>query len=186
LGRVVVITGRPSVGKTTIFIRVIDSLRALGMGVGGFVSREVRVAGVRVGFEIMDLTLKRKGWLAHVDQHNGPRIGKYRVNMSDLVKIGVGAVQRAIQEKATTIIAVDEIGPMELTCSDFVQAIDRVIKSSKTLLATVHYRELDQILKKFNLREPAAMFEVTLENRETINKHIVDAVTKNMTSSILD
>jgi len=184
LGRVVIITGRPGVGKTTVLIRAVDSLRALGLGVGGFVSREVRVRGVRIGFEIMDLTSGRKGWLAHIDQHSGPRVGKYGVNTSDLVEIGVGAIRRSIQEKSTSTIAVDEIGPMELTSSDFVQAINDVIKSTKTLLATVHYRERYQIFVMFNLNEPAAMFELTLENRETINNHIVHAITKNSTSQL--
>jgi nucleoside-triphosphatase len=172
----VAITGRPGIGKTTTFLRVVDSLRSLGIGLGGFVSREVRVGGIRVGFEIMDLDSGAKGWLSHINQHDGPRIGKYRVNIGDLIEIGVGAIQRAIEEKSTKIIAVDEIGPMELTSSVFVRAVCDAIRSTKEILATLHYRERDQILAMFNLSIPAALFEVTLENRETIHNLIVDAV----------
>jgi nucleoside-triphosphatase len=184
LGKAVIITGRPGVGKTTVFLQAVDSLRVLGLNIGGFVSREVRVTGNRVGFEIMDLTTRRKGWLAHVDQHIGPKVGKYRVNTDDLVEVGVGSIQRSLREDPVGVIAVDEIGPMELTCSEFVQVINNAAKSTKTLLATVHYRERSNILHKFGLTSAEA-FEVTLENRETINYKILDAVIgrKGMSSS---
>lgn len=175
LGQAVVITGRPGVGKTTTFLRVVESLRASGLKIEGFVSREVRVAGNRVGFEIMDLTTERKGWLAHVDQHVGPKVGKYGVNTGDLLEIGVGSITRSLRESPVDVVAVDEIGPMELTCSEFVKAIINVAKSPKNLLVTVHYRERDNILHKFGLTS-AKVFEVTLENRESINYTIVDAL----------
>jgi nucleoside-triphosphatase len=176
LVRVVVVTGRPGVGKTTVFLHVTDSLRALGMGLGGFVSSEVRVRGDRVGFQIVDLNSNRKGWLAHVDQENGPKVGKYRVNTRDLVEIGVESIKTSIREGSIDVIAIDEIGPMELTSLEFVRAIRDAVNSEKTILVTVHYREKDRILSMFNLNGSGELFEVTPENRETIQKDIVDAV----------
>jgi len=176
LDEAVLITGRPGVGKTTVFLQVVESLRASGVGFAGFVSREVRVEGDRIGFEIMDLASGRKGWLAHVNQPVGPRVGKYRVNLSDLIEIGVGSIQRSLQQRGVEVVAVDEIGPMELTCPEFARVIKDVTNAGKTLLATVHYRERDQILAMFDLKQKAKLFEVTLENRQKIDHEIVEAV----------
>ncbi len=176
LSRAVIITGRPSVGKTTVFLRVVDSLRASGRIVGGFVSKEVRIGGSRVGFELVDLTSHRKGWLAHIDQPNGPRVGKYRVNTEDLVEIGVGAINNALLESRVDTIAVDEIGPMELTSQHFVRAISDALNSSKLLFATIHYRERERILSMFNLKATVQLFEIMIDNRETVYQKIMDAV----------
>ena len=176
MGKVIFVTGRPGVGKTTVFLQAIDSLELRGVAVGGFVSREVRVGNIRVGFEIMDLQSRRKGWLAHVDQPDGPRVGRYRVNVKDLTEIGVGAIRRAVTDEKVGIIAVDEIGPMELTSSDFVRVIDDIVASSKAFLATVHFRDKDRILSTFRLEIRPILIEVTVENRATIYGKIVEAI----------
>jgi nucleoside-triphosphatase len=54
-------------------------------------SRENRKNGVREGFEIVDISAAKVGCLAHVNQKEGPQVGKYRVNMQDLESIGVQA-----------------------------------------------------------------------------------------------
>ena len=68
--RVLLLTGNPGVGKTTVLIKTVDSLKAEGISVGGMISREAREGNVRVGFEIIDLTNDKHGWLAHVNQKN--------------------------------------------------------------------------------------------------------------------
>lgn len=77
--RILLLTGSPGVGKTSVLLRIVESLKAKGYGVGGMISREVRVGGGRVGFEILDLNTGRTGWLAHVTQKHGPQVGRYRV-----------------------------------------------------------------------------------------------------------
>jgi nucleoside-triphosphatase len=70
--RVLLLTGAPGVGKITVLIEIVDALKAKGVSVGGMISREVREGNVRVGFEILDLTSGKRGWLAHVNQKSGP------------------------------------------------------------------------------------------------------------------
>ncbi|RJS68314.1 hypothetical protein CW693_04680 [Candidatus Bathyarchaeota archaeon] len=48
--RLLLLTGNPGVGKTTVLLRVIKALKAEGYTVGGMISREVRTHGTRVGF----------------------------------------------------------------------------------------------------------------------------------------
>ena len=92
--RVLLLTGAPGVGKTTVLIKTVDALKAKGVSVGGMISREAREGNVRVGFEIIDLTNGKHGWLAHINQKSGPQVGKYHVNLADLEKIGAAAITR--------------------------------------------------------------------------------------------
>jgi nucleoside-triphosphatase THEP1 len=64
--RILILTGAPGVGKTTMLTKTVDALKMKGVRVGGMVTREVRKDNVRVGFEILDLTSDKHGWLANV------------------------------------------------------------------------------------------------------------------------
>ncbi|MEM3553184.1 MAG: nucleoside-triphosphatase, partial [Candidatus Bathyarchaeia archaeon] len=74
------LTGKPGVGKTTIIFHLTEELKQAGFNIGGFISSEVRIKGVRVGFKIKELISKKEGWLAHINQVSGPKFGKYKVN----------------------------------------------------------------------------------------------------------
>ncbi len=115
--RVLLLTGAPSVGKTTVIIKTVDALKAEGIGVGGMISREARESNVRVGFEIIDLISGKHGWLSHINYNNGPLVGKYRVNIEDLENIGANSIIDASDK--CRVIAIDEIGPMELFSQKF-------------------------------------------------------------------
>jgi nucleoside-triphosphatase len=86
-----------SVGKTTVLMKVVNALKERGICVGGMISREVREGGMRAGFEILDLSGGGRGWLAHVNQKDGPQIGKYRVNIRDLNDVGAEAILAAVE-----------------------------------------------------------------------------------------
>jgi len=170
LARKVFLTGRPGVGKTTVLLRAVDLLRADGLRVGGMVSREVRERGVRIGFEILDLSSGRRGWLAHVNQPSGPRVGKYRVNMQDLEGVGVEAIRRAVRE--ADAIAIDEIGPMELHSKAFIDAVREAIKSQKPLIATIHYKARHPLLDEVRKMKNKEIITVTQENRAGLPERI--------------
>ncbi len=142
--RVLLLTGPPSVGKTTVLMKVVKALKERGISVGGMISREVREGGRRVGFEILDLSSGRRGWLAHVNQKNGPQVGKYRVNIEDLNSIGAQAITEAVEK--CEAIAIDEIGPMELFSERFKGAVRKALESHKLVLAVVHWKAKDTLI----------------------------------------
>jgi len=164
--RVLLITGSPGVGKTTVLLRTADMLKTKGFSVGGMVSREVRSCGTRVGFEVSDLCTGKTGWLAHINQKYGPKVGKYRVNLGDLDSVGVEAVQKA-NEKCD-IVAVDEVGPMELFSEKFRTAVQNAVEGRKPVITTVHWRAEDKLVKMMKTRQDAETFVVTWENRESL------------------
>jgi nucleoside-triphosphatase len=142
--------------------------------VGGMICREVREAGVRVGFEIMDLSTGQRGWLAHVNQPGGPRIGKYRVNLIDLDVMGVGGILGAL--KSSDILAIDEVGPMELSSEAFSNALVKVVESGKPMLGTIHYGLRHSLVNSIKEREDVEILEVTYENRESLHTIIADKI----------
>jgi nucleoside-triphosphatase len=170
--RVVLLSGNPGVGKTTVLMKTVNSLKARGIRVGGMISREVREGGARVGFEILDLTSSRRGWLAHVNQKNGPQVGKYRVNIEDLNAIGTRAVTDAVEK--CEVIAIDEIGPMELFSEKFKDAAWKALDSRKLVIAVVHWKAKDRLIKEAKKREDAEIITVTGENREKLDKQITE------------
>lgn len=133
------ITGRPGVGKTTIFMRVVEELRRVGCVVGGIYAPEVRAGGRRVGFKVVDLHSGEWGWLARAGLSGpGPRVGRYTVIVEDVLKVGVSALEWAISN--AHLVAVDEIGPMELAVPELRASIKASLRDGKLLLAVVHRR----------------------------------------------
>ncbi len=171
---VFLLTGAPGVGKTTTLEKVVEALKAQGVSVGGIISREVRKSGVRVGFEIIDLTNGNRGWLAHVDQRSGPQVGKYRVNMRDLENIGAKAIAEAIEKCA--VVVIDEIGPMELFSPTFKQAVKQALDNGKPVLAVVHAKAIDPLITEAKQREDAGTFTVTPANRDDLPELLTNRI----------
>ena len=168
--RVLLLTGNPGVGKTTVLMKVVKALKERGIRVGGMISREVREGETRVGFEILDLSSGRRGWLAHVNQKNGPQVGKYRVNIGDLIAIGAQAILDAVEN--CDVIAIDEIGTMELFSGKFKEAVRKALGSRKLVVAIVHWKAQDALINEAKKREDAETTSVTLENRESLHIQI--------------
>jgi len=178
LNRLIFVTGSPGVGKTSVLLRSVNGLKNRGYEIGGMISRDVREGGVRVGFEIMDFSTGQRGWLAHINQPTGPKISKYRVNLTDLDAIGVSSILDAIGN--ADIVIVDEIGPMELFSSAFRDVVVQAVESDKPLLGTIHFGLRDSLVNNIKNREDAEIFEVTYENRETLHNLIIDKVVQSL------
>jgi nucleoside-triphosphatase len=169
---VLLLTGYPGIGKTTVLSKTVNLLKEKGYCVGGMISREVREDRTRIGFEIVDLKSDRRGWLANVMQRDGPRVGKYRVKKEDLDKIGAEAIEEAV--KNCDVIAIDEIGPMELFSEKFKDAVLKALESHKLVLAIVHWRMQDKLTNGAKKREDAETIFVTQENREKLPAQILE------------
>ncbi|UCE95738.1 MAG: NTPase [Candidatus Bathyarchaeota archaeon] len=172
--RLIFTTGLPRMGKTTVLTRTAEKLKVKGYKLGGMISQEIREANTRVGFEIIDYASRRKGWLAHIRQPKGPRIGKYRVNLHDLNSIGVTAILNALKHE--DIVLIDEIGPMELFSDFFKDVLHKALKSSKPVLGTIHFHAQNQLIRQIKSRKDVDIIEVTLENRNDLPILIVDKV----------
>lgn len=168
---VLLLTGNPGVGKTSVLLKVVESLKAEGYSVGGMISREVRAQGMRIGFEILDLNSARRGWLAHVNQKNGPQVGRYRVNMKDLEGLGIVAILEAVEK--FDVVAIDEIGPMELFSEKFKDAVRKAVEGRKLVVGVVHWKARNKLIDDVKKREDTKLYIVTYENRNSLYNVIV-------------
>ncbi|PXF61889.1 MAG: NTPase [Candidatus Methanogaster sp.] len=168
----VAITGQPGVGKTTVCMAVVDRL---GRSTGGMVCSDITEGagengdsrGRRVGFELLDLQTRVKGVLAHI-RGDGPRVGKYHVNMSDLDRIGVSAILSAV---GTDLIVIDEIAPMELMSQRFIRAVEEALASDRDMLVVLHQRSAHPLAER--IRAEFDLITVTKDNRDMIADEIV-------------
>jgi nucleoside-triphosphatase len=172
--RLLLLTGSPGVGKTTVLMRTVEALRSKGYSVGGMLSREVRSYEARVGFEILDLDSGRRGWLAHVNQKSGPQVGRYRVNVQDLNDIGAEAITRATEN--SDVVAIDEIGPMEMHSEKFKEVVRNAVENNKVVVGVVHWKAKDRLIDEAKRREDAETITVTQENRNKLHEAIVEKV----------
>ena len=172
--RILLITGPPGIGKTTVLTKTVKILKERSFSIGGMLSREVRENGVRVGFEILDLGSEKRGWLAHVNKPDGPRVGKYRVNLQDLENVGAKAIVDAVEKR--DVVAIDEVGPMELCSEKFKEAVNKALVSGKIVIAVVHWKAHDRLINTMKERADAETFTVTNENRERIAQTIAERV----------
>ncbi len=156
--------------------RTVDALKQRGFKVGGMVSQEVRENGARVGFEVKDIVSGKKGWLAQVNQENGPRIGKYRVNLVDLQEVGVGAIVEAVS--SSDIVAIDEIGPMELFSTMFQKAVEAALESQKIVVVVAHWKAHHDLVIEAKYRQDAETFVVSAGNREDLPKALYEKITE--------
>ncbi len=158
-----VITGRPGIGKSTFFIKIINLLGREGFKVGGIQSPEVRgPAGRRIGFRIKDLYSGDEGWLARRNYPSPIRVGAYGVVIQDAERI----IRKALGDALSTadVIGVDEVGPMELRIPVFRDYLMKILDSDKPLILVVHYRLRDpRILGKL---EGSERIVLTYENRD--------------------
>ncbi len=168
----VFLTGEPGCGKTTAVKKTCEMLAAEGRKVGGIISGEIRERGIRVGFNLEDIATHETGTLAHVDHKEGPRVGKYRVNLSDVQRVGVTAIKRAIAE--SDVIIVDELGPMELNSMPFILTVEMALATPKNFVGTIHKRASHYLVAAIKSNRAYQILEVTPENRSEIPKTVVE------------
>src|SRR5207245_11078155 len=122
--RVLLITGVPGVGKTTVMRRVKGLLA--GRRMRGFLTDEIRSErGERLGFQIETLD-GQAARLAGVGLRSPNQVGRYGVDLDALDAVAVPAL--APEEGAVYLI--DEIGKMECLSGAFTDAVARLLDST--------------------------------------------------------
>ena len=155
------IEGRPGAGKTTAVVRIVELLRDHGVAVTGFLTRELRERGARVGFALETLDGQR-GRLAHVGVRGDQRVGRYGVVHDDLERLAIPALRAPAD-----VVVVDELGKMELGCAAFRDAVTALLDRPVALVATVHARP-DPFTDDLKRRGDVAVLRLTRSNRDEL------------------
>jgi len=162
----VLLTGPPRIGKTTIIRKVINKINKK---CAGFYTEEIRESNQRVGFNLSTLDDKNC-IMSHKNTESRYRVGKYRVDIDCVNKIGVTAMREGIEKGK--IIIIDEIGKMELFSKEFKDSVIAALDSSSPVLGTILSRP-HSFCDKIKKREDVEIIEATEANRNSLPDLII-------------
>lgn len=163
----ILLKGPPRVGKSTVARDLVSLLEPRGVSVGGFLTRELREGGQRVGFVIETLDGQR-GVLARVGSHGARRVGRYGVDLEVLERLALPAL---LTEASVTVI--DELGAMQLASEPFRHAVEALFETGRRgIVATVHVHA-DPLTDALKARSDVQVLEVTAANRGDRPLHVV-------------
>jgi nucleoside-triphosphatase len=162
---VLLLTGAPGVGKTTVIRRAAE--RLAGRQLGGFYTEEIRVSGQRQGFRFVGFDGSERV-LAHVDIRGGPRVSKYGV---DLAAVDAVADTLLAPRPDVVVYLVDEIGKMECLSPHFVEAMRRLLDSGAIVIATVAIKG-GGFIAEVKRRSAVVLWEVTHANRDSMPERV--------------
>ena len=167
----ILITGRPGVGKTTVINKLAERLQEYHPQ--GFYTREIREAGVRKGFTLIDLA-GSQFVLAHVDYPRRWRVGKYGVDIASFDRY---LRARDFRGSDSQLIIVDEIGKMECFSDVFVQMITGLLDSEKSIIATIAEKG-GRSIQNIKSRRDIHLIDLTIDNRDSAAAAIADSITR--------
>jgi nucleoside-triphosphatase THEP1 len=154
------VAGPPRCGKSTLIERLIKQLEG---PLTGFFTREIREKGKRVGFKIVTLD-GLEGVLAHERIKSPVRIGKYGVDLQELEKIAVPAIQPTTLDQ---VVIIDEIGKMECFSQLFQKQLTAVLESRNIVLGSIALKGTS-FIERIKARNDVRIFQVTDENRDEL------------------
>lgn len=161
------LTGRPGIGKTTLVRRVVEGLP--GRRLAGFYTEEIRAERERQGFCLLGFNGVEQV-IAHVDFAKPPQVGKYGVDVNAID----GAVEACLSlDPEPSLVIVDEIGKMECLSAQFVKAIRRVLESRSPLLATIAARG-GGLIAELKQRPASLLWEINAANRDAMCAQVLN------------
>ena len=168
MGRALLLTGRPGIGKTTVVMAVAE---ALGGRAGGFYTEEIRGTGGRQGFRLVTLD-GQAAVMAHVNLRGRgrPRVGRYGVDVGAIERVGVAALRQA--EREGKVVIVDEIGKMELFCGPFKEAVLHAVNGPQPVVATAMARPHPWV-DSLKVMPHVKVWEVTAANRNRLAQEVL-------------
>ena len=168
----ILITGYPGVGKTTLINNI---TKQLSCKIEGFYTHEMKEDGRRTGFYITDFEGNQMV-MASENSKSPYRVNKYRVNIEAFEKIGIPAMERALQN--ADLIVIDEIGRMEMFSPKFCDMLRGVFDSEKPLLASI--KKIDcELTNELKKRKDVVIFEITKRNRNEILDEVIQRIGEN-------
>jgi len=169
MGRNILITGPPGIGKTTLIRKI--AKRLMGYSPSGFYTEEVRdERGKRIGFDIIDIRNEQRGVLARVSEGGTYRVGRYRVYLREFEEFIKG-----MDIDSSSIVMIDEIGKMECFSDFFKDMIKGLVGSQGILIATVALKG-GGLIREVKERGDVDLFYVRHDNRDSLVKVVSEKV----------
>ena len=158
--------GPPRIGKTTLIFKSVLELRK-NFKIDGFITKEIREKGERVGFEIERINGEKR-ILSHINFLNFPKVGKYGVNIENFERI-----IEEINVNKCDILIIDEIGKMELLSKKFYLWIKKILEIEKPrILGTIGEKVFEKLKDEINFSK-CEIINVNYRNRDFLLNDIL-------------
>lgn len=179
LRKALILYGNPGVGKTTLIEYLFHYLSKLNLSysLSGFITKELRIGGERVGFDLIylkdpsfKLPLARRKDGVSSSQREGPQVGKYIVFMENLNRFVEILESDLSVSQGKSIVFIDEIGKMEAYSEKFINLLENVW-GEDLLIATLGLGD-HPLLRDWAQRWEALYVKVTPDNREFLKSRL--------------
>jgi nucleoside-triphosphatase len=164
---ILLLTGPPGIGKTTVVRRVASRLDPAI--IRGFTTEEIRAGGGRLGF-CLETFDGQSIVLAHVDHPSRSRVGKYGVDLAAFEAVVDELFGRPVPP---ALYLIDEIGRMECLSQRFVSAVSAVLDGGLPVVATIAARG-EGFIARVKARRDAELRQVTRANRDALPGEILE------------
>lgn len=164
------LTGKISVGKSTVLEKVLCHHLFRELKIGGFRIRKLIENGTHTGY-LLDVINGESVTFAHVHRQTDQKFNRYFVDPSVFEIWGVFALQSALEN--ADVIVLDEIGIIEKDCDTFKRSVFECLDSEKIVFG-IYQQRADWFAKSLNERNDSVVFKVTLHNRNYIYKKIIE------------
>ncbi|MCX6681720.1 MAG: AAA family ATPase [Methanoregula sp.] len=167
----ILINGAPGSGKTTLVRTIAHNLHDLCPV--GFYTAEIRINGIRQGFELVSLSGERR-ILSHVTINSPHRVGKYKVDINGFEEF---CTALPLGDTRHPLIIIDEIGKMECMSAQFRQMVEQALISDTIVLATIALKG-DRFIEGIRQRDDVELFTVSQQNRHILPDLIIPKIRK--------
>ncbi len=161
----ILLTGDPGSGKSTLVQELIREMK--GCRLAGIITPEIRERRKRSGFKIIDLVSGEEETLASVRFQEGPRVGRYGINVvgvDRIVDLFLNSLPKA------DCVFLDEIGKMEMYSQKFRHLSGTLFRSGKIVIAVVHRGLVDRF------KDKGELIRVDRAKFDRIKAHILEKV----------
>lgn len=178
--KALILFGLPRSGKTTLIEYLFDYLssQTFPFSLTGFITKELRKNGERIGFDLVylkdktfKLPLARETNKLPKSEAKRPKVGKYAVFMENLEKF-VEILEKEIHSQQNLLLFIDEIGKMESFSEKFINFLSQLLEKNFKIIATLGKGD-HPLLKAWKNKKEALYIEVTQENRNFLKERLV-------------
>lgn len=163
---IILLTGQPGVGKSTIVQTVMDSQV---MPIVGTVGREITTdnSGQRLGFAAVTMD-DRSRTFAHTQQfQDSPhKIAEFFVDVAAFDEFCVPELQKGLGDKNALVI-IDEIGRMQSFSDVYMETVRKLFHNNGPLLGTIVFDD-EPWGREFKQHPEVVLLTVTQGNREQL------------------
>ncbi|KAM7249070.1 hypothetical protein ACFE04_029092 [Oxalis oulophora] len=178
----ILITGPPGCGKTTLIKNIVEKLRNEKIPCDGFFTEEVRVNGVRRGFDIVVLNNESRYPLAYISNTRGerkpPSVGRYTVDVDSFNS----SLQQVFKDEDSSpkVLIIDEIGKMELFSENFKNIVKRLYdQKSNVIVASIPVERKNLPFVEQLCQSPSAeLISVNVGNRNLLVAELTERISK--------